>query len=340
MYIIYKWIQWNKSSVGDGRHLFTVVVLANLRIDDFEVPPVRQKIEIERAWSLAICRAKWRTVATVGHRLAHLKYRMQLQVQMFYSSAFWMEVCCGRDQCWVNLIDVIRTLGESQVASTTHDGRARALGSGRKASGGGAPSPCRAMLWGRSRSMHVHAIHPVELTLSAGIRDFRKVLWKQFVDVLYVWPLGLRWFKQDTVHVYHDVLHIFGAMLHLLLRQWVWQDEDVEDDEDLEDEEIEEAAEAEDVAAEAEEVAEEKPEAGSDGHNSNSPQILVESSGGYGHLFDLEARLIDWHESQILWEKPWKQVCNLVSVIILWTYCCEILMKFHESPFNFQWSGN
>lgn len=104
---VYKWIQWNKSSVGDGRHVFTVVVLANLRIDDFEVPPVRQKIEIERAWSLTICRPKWRTVATVGHRLAHLKHRMQLQVQMFYSSAFWMEVCCAEISAeWIWLMSL------------------------------------------------------------------------------------------------------------------------------------------------------------------------------------------------------------------------------------------
>lgn len=89
-------------------------------------------------------------------------------------------------------------------------------------------------------------------------------------------------------------------MLHLLLRQWVWQDEDVEEDEDLEDEEIEEAAEAEEVAEEAEEVAEEKPEAGSDGHNSNSPQILVESS-----VIDMKVK---YCEKNI--EKPWKQVCK------------------------------
>ena len=190
---VYKWIQWNKSSVGDGRHLFTVVVLVNLRIDDFEVPPVRQKIEIERAWSLKICRPKWRPVATVGHRLAHLKYRMQLQVQMFYSSAFWMEVCCGRDQCWVNLIDVIRTLGESQVASTTHDGRARALGSWRKPSSGGAPSPCRAMFWDGEGQGPCMSMPFIQLNWHCQLVSeiFRKVLWKKFVDVLplYVWPL-------------------------------------------------------------------------------------------------------------------------------------------------------
>ena len=80
-----------------------------------------------------------------------------------------MEDCWGRDQCQVNLMDVIRMLGQSQVASTTHDGRARTLGSWREPSGGGAPSP-------EMGKVKVHAIHPVEFALSVAIRDLCKIL--------------------------------------------------------------------------------------------------------------------------------------------------------------------